>query len=246
LHSTVVDWGRSQVLKRFVVALGAVAIVGGLALPASAHVGIDPESVPKGSEAVTLAFNVPNEKDDATTNKVEIVLPENKPLSFVSAQPVAGWQLSIQKTKLATPLKNDEGEEVTEAVSRVIWSGGSIGAGQFQQFTMRVGPIPDDVGSLVFKALQTYSDGSTVRWIEPTPPGGAEPENPAPTLELTAATGDDHGGSTDTTSGSSEAASSSSSDDDSNGLAIVGIVVGAVALVVGAGAFVVARRPSKS
>jgi uncharacterized protein YcnI len=230
-------------LKRFVVVLGAFAIVGVLALPASAHVGIDPESVPRGSEAVTLAFNVPNEKDDATTTKIEIAMPENNPLSFVSAQPVPGWQVSIEKKKLDQPVKTEGGDVITDAVSRVIWSGGSLGAGQFQQFVLRVGPIPDKGDSLEFKALQTYSDGDVVRWIETQEPGAEEPEHPAPTLELTAATGDDHGGEA---TGDGTAAASNGSDDDSNGLAIAGIVLGAVALLVGAGAFVIARRPSKA
>lgn len=36
---------------------------------------------------------------------------------------------------------------------------------------------------LVFKALQTYSDGDTVRWIDDPAPG-TEPEHPAPVLTL--------------------------------------------------------------
>jgi Domain of unkown function (DUF1775) len=38
-----------------------------------------------------------------------------------------------------------------------------------------------------FKALQTYSDGDVVQWIEPTVKGGAEPEHPPPVLKLTKA-----------------------------------------------------------
>jgi uncharacterized protein YcnI len=224
------------VVKRFVVVLGIGGLVGAFALPASAHVGIDPESVPKGSEAATLTFNVPNEKDGATTTKVEIAMPEGHPMSFVSAQPIAGWQLSVEKAKLDQPVKSGEGEDITEAVSRVVWSGGAIGAGQFQQFVLRVGPIPDDVGSLEFKTLQTYSDGDIVRWIDSTPPGGEEPEHPAPTLQLSEATGGDQDGTA--------AAPNGSGDDDSNTLAIVGIVLGAVALLVGAGALVLGRRPA--
>src|SRR5690242_12510852 len=126
------DPGRRSV-KRVVVAIGAAAIVALLAAPASAHIGIDPESAPRGSEAVTLAFNVPNEKDDASTNKVEIVMPENTPLTLVAAQPVAGWTISTQKKTLDTPIKGEAGD-VTQVVSRVVYSGGTIAPGQFQQF----------------------------------------------------------------------------------------------------------------
>jgi len=38
----------------------------------------------------------------------------------------------------------------------------------------------------VFKALQTYSDGAVVRWIE-EPKEGAELEHPAPVLNVVAA-----------------------------------------------------------
>jgi uncharacterized protein YcnI len=210
-------------------------IVGALAAPAGAHVAIDPPAAPKGSEAVTLAFNVPNEKDNARTTKVEIVMPEGSPLTFVSAEPVAGWKVALQKTKLAKPVKSDTGD-ITDAVSRVTWSGGSIGAGEFQQFVLRVGPLPGTAGSLEFKALQTYSDGEVVRWIEATPPGGPEPANPAPTLQLTATPA--------TNGGATQTAVTTPRDSDSNGLAIAALAVGVVALLVGAGAFLRGRRPA--
>jgi len=38
--------------------------------------------------------------------------------------------------------------------------------------------------SVSFPAVQTYSDGKVVRWIEPKVVGAAEPEHPAPVLEL--------------------------------------------------------------
>jgi hypothetical protein len=44
-----------------------------------------------------------------------------------------------------------------------------------------------------FLATQTYSDGTVVHWDQPTPPGGAEAEYPAPTLALTGEpAGDEH------------------------------------------------------
>jgi hypothetical protein len=39
----------------------------------------------------------------------------------------------------------------------------------------------------VLKTLQTYSDGTIVRWIDDTAAGQPEPEHPAPVLTLTAA-----------------------------------------------------------
>ena len=50
-----------------------------------------------------------------------------------------------------------------------------------------------DAKSISLPATQTYSDGTVVKWDQPTPPGGAEPENPVPEIALTGskAAGDD-------------------------------------------------------
>ena len=50
--------------------------------------------------------------------------------------------------------------------------------------------MPEGVDALEFPALQTYDSGEVVRWIEPTPPGGEEPEHPAPAVAFAAATDD--------------------------------------------------------
>ena len=47
---------------------------------------------------------------------------------------------------------------------------------------MSLGPLPT-ADQIVFKALQTYSDGEIVRWIDEA--AGAEAEHPAPVLKLT-------------------------------------------------------------
>jgi hypothetical protein len=44
-----------------------------------------------------------------------------------------------------------------------------------------------DTDTVSFPATQTYSDGTVVKWDQPSPPGGDEPEHPAPTLALSAA-----------------------------------------------------------
>ena len=111
--------------------------------------------------------------------------PTDHPVASVSVQPVPGWTVKVDTTKLATPITTDDGP-VTEAVSAVTWTG-KLDPGQFQQFPVSMGPLPTDTDALVFKAVQTYSNGDVVRWIDPTTPGGPEPEHPAPTLTLTAA-----------------------------------------------------------
>jgi uncharacterized protein YcnI len=221
-------------IRRLGAALLTIAAVIAIASPAWAHVTIQPSQAPKGSDAV-LAFTVPNEMDNADTTEVQIAFPTDHPIADVAVEPVAGWTDTVQMTKVQTPIKTDSGS-TTDAVQSVTWTGGAIKPGQFQQFKVSVG-LPDDADSLEFKALQTYSNGQVVRWIEDTPKGGPEPENPAPVLTLTSGTGNAQPASASTSS-----TSSSSSDSTARTLGIIGIVVGAVGVVVAGLAMATSRR----
>ena len=170
------------------VAVGLGAAVWASAGAASAHVEVVPSSAPKGGSEI-LSFSVPNEKDDANTVMLEVTLPTKTPVPFVSVKPMTGWTIATEKTKLAKPVSTDDGD-VTEAVTKITWTAtaGGLLPGQFDLFTVSAGPLPTKPSKLVFKALQTYSDGDVVRWIEPVVKGTPEPEFPAPTLTLTKAT----------------------------------------------------------
>lgn len=212
----------------------AVAVVLAWALPASAHVTVSPDEATAGQFA-TFTFSVPNEMDNANTVQVEIVMPTDHPIPSVSVEPVPGWTDTIAKTKLPKPVQTDDGP-VTEAVSQVTWSGGTVKPGEFQRFTISAGPLPS-AASLEFKALQTYSNGQVVRWIQDTPPNGPEPDNPAPVVKLVKGSEQALPASERTAT----ATSSSSSDGTARALGIVGIVLGAVGIA-GAGAAFVTRR----
>lgn len=207
------------------------------AVPAFAHVTVQPATAAKGGYT-TVAFKVPNEQDSASTVKIEVNLPTDHPIASVSLQPVPGWTAQVTKSKLATPIKTDDGT-IDQAVTKITWSGGKIAPGQFQQFPVSFGPLPTDTDSLSFKALQTYDNGDVVRWIEVPQAGQAEPQNPAPTLKLTAAASDDAAAATGTpapapaadsgsgTSAPTATASGDGSDGTARALGIAGIVVGA-------------------
>ncbi|MFG2397751.1 YcnI family copper-binding membrane protein [Streptomyces lydicus] len=224
------------------VAAGSVLLLAG---PAFAHVSVQSQSAPKGGFA-TVNFKVPNERDDASTVKLEVNLPTDHPLASVMPQPVPGWKVSVTKTKLAKPIEM-EGEKINEAPSKITWTadGKGIEPGQFQQFPLSVGQLPQNADQLVFKALQTYDNKDVVRWIEPTKEGAPEPENPAPVLHLTAAEGDGHGAAAgDDAKGGAKttaaAAETSASDTTARVLGVVGIVVGIIG--VGFGVFAGRRR----
>ncbi|HEY3478500.1 MAG TPA: YcnI family protein [Streptomyces sp.] len=232
--------GRAATIAAFA---GATVLLA--AVPAFAHVTVQPATAAKGSYS-TVAFKVPNEQDSASTIKVEVNLPADHPIASVSLQPVPGWTAKVTTSKLSTPLKTDDGT-VNEAVTKIVWTGGKIAPGQFQQFPVSLGPLPDNADSLVFKTLQTYDNGQIVRWIEAPQAGAAEPENPAPKLTLTAAASDSGsaptgtsapGSAADTTASGKQTAASgdsggSGSDDTARVLGVVGILVGAIGVAFG-------------
>lgn len=223
----------------------ATAVTAGLVLlagPAFAHVTVNPSQAQQGGYT-KLTFRVPTESDTLSTTKVEVALPTDQPFASVSVKPHPGWTYSVQKTKLAQPITSDDGD-VTEAVSTITWTadkGAEIKPGEFDEFDISVGPLPK-VGSLTFKALQTYSDGSVVRWIDEAKEGQPEPEHPAPVLTLTAADPADAGASAAPDS-SADSGDSAGADDDSDSHApLIISIVALVVAVAGAGIAVVRRR----
>jgi uncharacterized protein YcnI len=133
-------------------AVAAVALV--VAAPmAAAHVTVNPGEAPKGGYAA-LTFRVPTERDDANTTKLEVTFPTDTPIANVRVQPKPGWRYSIERTTLDEPIDN-HGEEVTEVVSKITWTGGEIGPTEFDEFGVSVGPLPTDVEQILFPSLQT-------------------------------------------------------------------------------------------
>ena len=166
--------------------IAALTLVVGAPQAASAHVTVQPGEAEKGGFA-KLAFRTPNERDDAGTVKLEVTFPPEAPFAFFNVRAVPGWTSSVERTTLTQPLEVF-GRTINEVVSKVTWEGGTIPPGGFEEFEVSVGPLPEGADELVFKALQTYSSGEIVRWIELREPGASEdPENPAPVLRLAAA-----------------------------------------------------------
>jgi uncharacterized protein len=164
-------------------ATGAVAATAVVVLssPAFAHVSVAAEgTAAKGGYAV-VDFKVPNERDNASTTKLEVNFPTDHPLASVMPEPMAGWKIEVTKSKLAKPLEV-HGEQITEAVSKVTWTAAGkdsgIRPGYFEKFPVSIGALPEDADELVFKAIQTYSNKEVVRWIEVQEDGAEEPETP--------------------------------------------------------------------
>jgi periplasmic copper chaperone A len=165
------------------------------AAPASAHVTVHSVDAEPGGSA-TIAFRVPNESETARTSRVHVQLPLEHPFEFVSVRQRGGWTHEVKLVDAQLPAVHDEngaghghagdtnGARAAKVVSEVVWTvtdpGAGIPPGNYDEFEIRVRPLPD-VDDLTFKAVQTYDDGRVDRWIEPADGAGA---HPAPVLGL--------------------------------------------------------------
>ena len=192
-------------MKRLLLAVPVtVAAVVALALPASAHVTVDPGTAVTGGYT-KLTVRVPNESDTASTTEVALTLPDE--IESARVKPTPGWEVDV------------DGKTIT-------WSGGEIAPGEFQEFDISVGPLPEEEGTLLFPAVQTYDDGEVARWIEE----GEDAEKPAPALTLTSA---------------SSAEGAEEGEGDSEGtdmLTFFALMIGGVAVALALAAFVRAGR----
>ena len=211
------------------VVAGAALLV--LAGPASAHVTVSAPGATRGGSDQVITFRVPVEAD-ADTVGLRLALPTETPIASVEVQAIPGWTHTQKTAKLAQPIHTDDGD-ITDAVSEIDWTakpGQGLKPGEFGVFTIIAGQLPD-APSLAFKAIQTYSNGTSVAWIETAAPGNsAELEHPAPTLPLAAkATGATPSASVSV----APAATSKSSNTGPVVLSIVALVVAAAALGLG-------------
>jgi uncharacterized protein YcnI len=232
---------RGIVKKKALVVLGALmAVTFGWAAVASAHVTVSPSSLPQGTGDAILTFRVPNESTTASVSGLRIEFPIAHPIVVLSPQAGSGWQTRVVSEKLPKPITTDDGT-FTTTVSEIDWSGGSIPVGQFGLFNVLAQGIPTGTNELVFKAIQLYSDGTTVSWIQIPDKAVPDPLHPAPVIQLT------RGGSSSGTSSTSPpaaavATTTGGGDGNGSGLSILALIVALFAVVV-AGLAVWLGRP---
>jgi len=210
-----------------VIRLVVVALLAAGAFPAAAkaHIQVTPPAVAPG-DAVKFTVLVPGERDSETV-KVELRMPRGL-LPFSYADP-AGWKRSLAKAP-------------DGSVERVVWTGSAPSDG-FTEFAFLAG-TPDKAGELQFKALQTYADGTVVRWI-----GAADSDNPAAVVNVDASAAKQNAGgesgsdaaapATDAATVASAPAGEGSSNTLPNILGAAGLALGLIALIVA-----LRRRPT--
>lgn len=116
---------------------------------AFAHIVVRPNQV--GVAAFqTFTVGVPVEKDIPTTS-VRLIIPEG--LQHVTPNVKPGWEVAVK----------EEGQGESATVTEITWTGGAIPSGQRDEFLFSA-QVPAKEAKVVWKAYQTYADGSVVAW----------------------------------------------------------------------------------
>ncbi|AZQ33016.1 DUF1775 domain-containing protein [Streptomyces cyaneochromogenes] len=222
---------RTGALTAFAFA-AAVAFPG----PAAAHAEVEAEGARALDQNVALTFTAESESATAGISKLEVILPEGvTPADITYKEGPKGWKL----------VPTERGYTV---------SGSKLAVGEDAEYVVTVRQLPD-TRTLVFKTLQTYSDGQVDRWIEldeesagdghghghPAPQlelkaaaPGAKAVSPTPTEEPTTAAPSTSAPSTPSAQASQVAADTTDGDDDGMPVALP-IGIGAAVVVLGAG-----------
>ena len=104
---------------------------------------------------------MPDESAKASTTRVEVDIPLDHPIGSVAFRPVPGWSAKVTMSHLAKPVVTDEAT-VTDAVSKVAWSGGEIRPDEYQSFAVDAGPVPDGIKQLPFRCRVGPADDRAV------------------------------------------------------------------------------------
>ncbi|MEU4790088.1 YcnI family protein [Micromonospora tulbaghiae] len=167
---------------RWAAALLAAVLAGAVSWPGAANaagvtVTTSPAQVRRG-DAIELSVLVPADRPGTRTTRIELTMPADAPIGEVYPLSVPDWAPTITTRTLDQPVPGMHAAElnqVTHAVSWLRMPGTGTGPARLP---LGMGPMPA-TDRLTFTVVQTYDDGTVVRWADPA--GGA---HPAPTVEL--------------------------------------------------------------
>lgn len=143
-----------------------------------AHIVLEQKSATAGSYH-KATFMVGHGCDGSPSTGIDIEMPEA--MAVVKPMPKAGWQLSTQTAPLAVPMSL-HGRLITETVSRVSWTGGSLADGHYDEFVLLL-QLPKRAGPLYFKVAQLCESGRS-DWVEIPATGKERLKLPAPVLDV--------------------------------------------------------------
>lgn len=210
--------------KKLIVLLLAVFLLFAAAMPAYAHVTIQPNEAAQGSYQV-FTVRVPSETEGTETISVRVVFPEG--VSVTRFEPKQGWNAELER--------NADG--VITAVTWAAEEGFGLDVTEFTEFRMSGRVLPEAEGQLVWKAYQTYADGSVAEWIGAP---GTDSPHPAPVTVVVPGTGESDGHGHGASSGGQAAGDAEKDDNDTItmvfafaafGLSVVALILAIILLV---------------
>ncbi|MBD0380014.1 YcnI family copper-binding membrane protein [Paenibacillus sedimenti] len=183
---------------------------------ASAHVTVSPKESTQGSyEKFTV--RVPTEKDVPTV-KVEVKFPLDS-VAISRFEPKPGWTYELAK-------------DTSGKITGVTWTatGDGLSKTEFGEFNMQ-GKVADTATQIVWKAYQTYKDGSVVEWV-----GAEGADKPASVTTVkpkaAGAAADSHGHTAAGGASASTAGTGTASGNTSLYLSIAAVILGALSLII--------------
>ncbi|MGC4771304.1 DUF1775 domain-containing protein [Micromonospora sp. DT44] len=165
---------------RRIAAVTALTAAGLLLWPAAAAQAADVTTTPteaRQGDAVRLEFSVPEERAGTTTKQIEIRLPADAPVAEVYPMSVDGWAPRIDSKTLDKPVAGIHSSGVSTVTTAVTWVRVGPGATGPAKLALSMGPLPQ-AERLTFEVVQTYADGTVVRWAD------ADGDHRAPALTL--------------------------------------------------------------
>ena len=202
-----------------------ILVTGGIV---SAHIEPDPIAMQVGTSG-TAAFNVEHGCDGSPMTDLKIQIPTG----VTGVAPVAknGWT-------------------ATFTGDTVEFKGGPLDATTEDQFDITL-TAPTTAGDIHFPAIEICQVGE-IDWIEIPAEGGAEPENPAPTIkittnpptaaELTPAPEEPEGTADTVAATATDTAITTAKADDSSNTGTIVVIVIIVIIVLAGGGILLARR----
>lgn len=115
----------------------------------------------------------------SATREVIVEIPSG--VSGAKPVPKPGWSIDIERTKLAQP-RESHGRKITEEVSRIRWSGGSLDNAHFDEFVL-VATLPAQAGPVYWKVTQACEQGRA-QWHEIPGAGKSAHDLKSPALRL--------------------------------------------------------------
>jgi uncharacterized protein YcnI len=226
---------RTTFKYAFVTAATSATVVLFAGEIASAHIDPDPIAMQAGTSA-TVAFNVEHGCDGSPTTSMKFRIPDG--VTDAVAVEKDGWTATLTGDTLE-------------------FVGGPLDPEQADHFDITF-TAPAAAGDIHFPVVQTCEAGE-LAWIEIPEEGAAEPERPAPTINITEGppTAEDLAPepeeeeateetlvtqSTDGAAAPTVTAAAADDDDSSNTGVIVVVVIGAAIVLVGGGVLLARRN----